>query len=548
MTLSRLTLTALSVAVLVGFADAAAPPARKPAPPNPRMPISGLMPAKAVPDQCVLRYRVSTENEKCQAFVDQALGYFYSYVWMEAVRSFETAIQHDPNCAFAWWGLSRSQERWSRGDAMKSLVKAWELRDHASKREQYLFKAAMEQKGQAPNVGNAEQRVQKAIATIDEMLALYEDDEEGWYFRAQLANDNKLFGGRASSVPFYKALLKVNPLHPGANHELVHFYENFQRPALGWAHAEKYIESSPGIPHAFHMQAHLATRLGRWQKTSDRSARAIELQREYHRREGVKPSEDSQYNHHLETLLISLTHDGRFREAHEIVRECKANNHQPREVFFRLYLAERNYKAALAVAEEIRAGGTRGKKGAALKPDKALASYLTAMVYLEQGEAKRALAEVEVLQGFWRTNKNDRRNELRLYKTQGLYLCMTGDGPAGLKLLQKTVEKTKDQYGHHAWGNGAYYMESWGIGALWAGKLDVAEEAFHEALAHDPGCVRAALGMQVVCERQGRAEEAERYAALARKCWAKADSGRHEAELAILRGDRPFDPSKNDKR
>ena len=76
---------------------------------------------------------------------------------------------------------------------------------------------------------------------------------------AQLANGGRDFGGDVASVPFYKALLKVDPLHPGANHELLHFYEGFRRPALGWTYAENYIKSSPGIPHAFHMQAHLAT-------------------------------------------------------------------------------------------------------------------------------------------------------------------------------------------------------------------------------------------------------------------------------------------------
>jgi Tfp pilus assembly protein PilF len=85
-------------------------------------------------------------------------------------------------------------------------------------------------------------------------------------------------------------------------------------------------------------------------------------------------------------------------------------------------------------------------------------------------------------------------------------------------------------------------MEAWGVGALQANKLDVAEEAFHEALAHDPGSVRAALGMQVVCERQGRPEEVERYAALARRCWAKADPGHLQAELAALRGEKAARP------
>src|SRR5262249_19896378 len=118
---------------------------------------------------------------------------------------------------------------------------------------------------------------------------------------------------------------------------------------------------------------------------------------------------------------------------------------------------------------------------------------------------------------------------------QGLLLCRTGAGEAGVKLLERAVQKTKDDYSHHAWGNGAYYMEAWGVGALAAGKLDVAEEAFLEALAHDAGSVRAALGLQVLCERQHRIAEAKRYADLAHKCWSRAAAKDFDAELSSLR-------------
>ena len=512
------------------------------APPRPAatMPFTKLAPAKLVPEQCVLRYPISTTSPECQAYFDQGLGYLYSYVWMEAARSFETALRHDANCPLAWWGLSRALERWGRGDANKALLRAWELRELASPREQLLIKARMQEKGQLPGVGDGEQRKQKAIATIDELLSLYEDDEEGWFYRAQLAGGSGLFGGQTSSVPFYKALLRINPLHPGANHELLHYYENVQRPALGWIHAENYIRSSPGLPHAFHMQAHLATRLGRWDRTSDRSARAIELQRAYHRRENVKPREDHQYSHHLETLLLSLIHDGRFLEGRAIIKECQEAGFQLRRQFFRLYLAERDYAAALQVADELRRGkadaSSRSRGDRRTGSDKLLGSYLTALVYLKRGEPARALPEIEVLKQAFQHNK-DRKAELNLLEVQGLYLCAVGETEAGLKLLYRTVERTKDDYSHHAWGNGAYYMEAWGIAALQAGKLDIAEEAFHEALAHDPGSVRAALGMQILCERQGRSEEVQRFAALAQRCWQRADPGYLEAERAALRGE-----------
>jgi tetratricopeptide (TPR) repeat protein len=488
--------------------------------------LSDLPPSKIAPDLCLLRYRVSTSSPECQEFFDQGLGYFYSYVWMEAARSFETALRHDPDCAMAWWGLSRALDRWGRGTATEALKRAWELKDHASHREQQLILAGMQEKGLLPGVGDGEARKRAAVATLDNMLALYDDDEEGWYYRAQLAGGAGLFGGQVSAVPFYKSLLRVNPLHPGANHELLHFYENYRRPALGWVYAENYIKSSPGIPHPFHMQAHLATRLGRWAKTADRSAHAIELERAYHKFLNVKPAQDSQFSHHLEILLVSLTHDGRFAEARAIKEEAQAAGYKQWLPWFRLHLAERDWDEALKVADLYR------------KTDKVTASYLTALVYLKQGEPSRALPEIEVLQHAFRDRKNDKQLEYRLWETEGLYMCQAGDPDVGLKLLARAADRSKSDYGHHAWGNGAYYMEAWGVAALLSHRDVIAEEAFLEALAHDPGSVRAALGLQVLCERQGRHDEAERYAELARRDWPKAESRHFRAELSAMRGER----------
>jgi tetratricopeptide (TPR) repeat protein len=489
-----------------------------------KLPLSGLAPARLVPGMCLLHYRVSTASDDCQAFLDQGLGHFYSYSWMEAVRSFETATRLDPECALAWWGLYRALEGWAKRDtATKALLRADALKAHASPREQQLIKASMLEKGHEPGAGDEEARKKAAIATLDNLLAVYDDDEEGWYFRAQLAGGAGGFGGAVSAVPFYKALLRVNPLHPGANHELLHFYETYRRPALGWVHAENYIKSSPGIPHAFHMQAHLATRLGRWDKTSDRSARAVELHRAYQRETNVKPTEDTQFPHHLEILLLSLVHDGRFAEARAIKAESEAASFKHWLPWFRLHLAEGDGSAALRVADLH-------------KKDKVTAAYLRALVYIRQGDAVRALPEIQVLQEAFHRHREDKRLEYRLWETEGLWMCLAGSPEAGLKLLARAVERSKDDYSHHAWGNGAYYMELWGLAALRAGKAEMAEEAFLEALAHDPGSVRAALGLQVLCERQGRSPEAHRYAELARRAWSRADAGRLEAELAALRG------------
>ncbi len=78
-------------------------------------------------------------------------------------------------------------------------------------------------------------------------------------------------------------------------------------------------------------------------------------------------------------------------------------------------------------------------------------------------------------------------------------------------------------------------METWGIAALKCGHYKTAELAFLEALTHDTGSGRAALGMQVLSERQGREEEAKRFSDRAHRIWQQADAGVIDAELEYLR-------------
>lgn len=506
----------------------ARPTPTKPPSVGDKLPITGLAPAKIRSNQCLLTYRISTHSKDCQAHFDQGLGYLYSYVWMEAARSFETAARCDPTCPMAWWGLCRAQEEW-RGSVKESLKKAQELLGNASDRERSLITARLQLKGLIDTLKTDADRRKAAVKTLDLLLALHDDDQEAWFARARLAGDGT-FGfwsseARTAEVPFHKALLKVNPLHPGANHELVHIYEAVHRPALGYPHAEKYIESSPGIPHAWHMQAHLAMRLGRWDQTTDRSTRAIELQRQYHQEMAIKPREDHQHDHHMETLLRALIHDGRFREARALKAEAKAIGYRHTDLWFRLHLAERDWPEAWNLLEEYR------------KRDKTTAAYYAALYHLHRNEPDKAEPEVKSLGEAQEKRKSDKQLERRLNETKGwLMCCQCCRADEGLKLLEAIVKQTKNNYDQHAWGHGAYYMEVWGHAAMCAGRLDVAEEAFLEALAHDPGSAHAAMGLHVLCQRQGRGDEAVRYAALARRCWRNAEVRSFDALLETCGG------------
>ncbi len=77
------------------------------------------------------------------------------------------------------------------------------------------------------------------------------------------------------------------------------------------------------------------------------------------------------------------------------------------------------------------------------------------------------------------------------------------------------------------------------MAALAAGKDADAEEAFLEAIAHDPGSFRGPLGMQVLCERLGRSDEARQYQAMAEKAWQHAEVKVFTEEVAQVRQLKP---------
>src|SRR5262249_19225195 len=198
-----------------------------------------------------------------------------------------------------------------------------------------------------------------------------------------------------------------------------------------------------------------------------------------HKEQEVKPGEAFQFAHHLETLIQALIHEGRFREARQVKADCEKCGFQQRLHWFRLHIAERDWDEAQKIITHY-------------KNDKPMSANLRAVLYLRKGDIEHATPGVNVLAEAYPTKKTDKDLELRLWKTQGGLQCAKGGADGGIKLLAKAVERTKDDYRYHSWGGGAYYMESWGIAALKANRLNSAEEAFLEALAHDAGSVRGA--------------------------------------------------------
>jgi hypothetical protein len=284
---------------------------------------------------------------------------------------------------------------------------------------------------------------------------------------------------------------------------MVHAYEGIDRPALGWQYTEGYRRSAPNMPHAHHMQAHLAMRLGRWQEAIDATRMS--------RRTSLAGFPELDPSHHIDILIRALAHEGRFAEAES---EPKA------------------YRDGLPWARllQLKADGAALEQWAAKRRESNATDgfYIGALAQLDRGDLAAVLPLMANVEEQWKKNPT---NIYRYNEVKGRYLVQSGNVDEGLKLLREAAAKAVKDSGLHSWGGGSYQLEVWGEAALRARRWDEAEEAFHEALAHEHGSILGALGMQVVWEQRGRPERARHYADRAAAIWKDADAGALNRQL-----------------
>jgi tetratricopeptide (TPR) repeat protein len=453
-----------------------------------------------------LQHPISAADPRAQAYYEQGLRCLHSYVTPEGVRNsaavnFHYAASIDPTCAMAYWGLSYCLKDSGPYKPKQAAQRALELaRLHGTDKERRLTAARVLE------LAGGERR-EEFLDALDGAIAVYPDDVEIWVWRGKAQGGFGRNHVPAASIPFQITAHRMAPEHPAPNHELVHAYEMIDRPALGWPYSIGYRASAPNMPHAHHMQAHLAMRLGRWQDAIDATKRS--------RRKAMEGYPELDPSHHIDILIRSLAHEGRFSEA-----EAEPRAYRDGLPWARLLQLKSDQAALAEWAENRRAANV---------PE---GWYMSAIVRLDQDQPEAAM------EFFPRIAEDYEKNKANLYRhheLRGRYLVQTGKPDEGLPLLREAAARAVKDPHLHAWGGGSYVLEVWGEAALRAGRLEEAEEAFHEALAHEHGSILGALGMQVVSEVRNRPELVEHYAARARRIWKDADAGALERQLARLR-------------
>jgi Tfp pilus assembly protein PilF len=488
----------------------------------------------------VLNDPVTTSSKNAQAFYNQGLAYLHSYVWIEAVRSFNQALRDDPNLAMAYLGLSYAYSGLEDDqNARATFAKAQSMSSRAGERERRRIEIRGKQLEAFAEPASLSKHIEFRKA-IDSALAAWPDDAELWLLRGN-AEESQPFGrgqrGGAATIAFYEAALARVRDHFAAHHYLTHTYETIGLADRALKHGEIYARLVPAVPHAQHMYGHDLRRVGRIDEAIAQFEKTKQLEEAYFASENIRPEMDWHYAHNLSLLATAYQYQGRMRECETLLRRMWA---LPKyTAYFGLWgkewpeflIGRGRAGEALAAAEEM----TRSKWAAVRSVGHALAG--SALLELKRPsdsaarleEAKKELAQIS---GSGPLAVTPEMVRPYLDALRGELLLREGKHDEGALVFQDVQRRVRAAHGADAWIQALFRLESMARIARDVGNWKLAEYTAKQMLDHDASYAGTRYALALVAAHNAEKEVARREFNAALKLWGSADADLAEPRQA----------------
>lgn len=286
-------------------------------------------------------YAITTTRPLAQRYFDQGLRLTWAFNHPEAIRAFEEGERLDSTCAMCAWGIALASgpnihlgmDTDAGTRAWKALERAHRHKNRVSARERLLIEALATRYAPVPPVHRAGLDSGWANA-MGRVAAAFPDDQEIQVLHADALMNLRPLDywdavgeerpGTRTILQRLEGVLRVNAIHPGACHLLIHAVEAVH-PRRAQSCAERLAAIMPGAGHLVHMPAHLYLRAGRYAeaiRAAEQAARAdVRLLDET----GAlrRGSYAGGYTaHHLSFLSFALTMTGRSEAAITAAREA----------------------------------------------------------------------------------------------------------------------------------------------------------------------------------------------------------------------------------
>ena len=265
--------------------------------------------------------KITTSSAGAQSYFDQGLRLLYGFNHGSAIRSFKTAVQLDPTCAMAHWGIALA----SGPDINSPVVpppaaeRAWKeislAREHAAaatpvERELIEALAARYANPQPADrspldraYADAMRKVWKKFPQDTDVGVLFAEammDLRPW---DQWTPEGAAQPGTDEIVATLEAVLKLDLNHPFANHLYIHTLEASPHPERAIAAADRLLTLQPGLAHNVHMPSHTYIRVGRWDDAIESNLKAVAASRRFRAVAGPATGALLGYNAHNEHML-----------------------------------------------------------------------------------------------------------------------------------------------------------------------------------------------------------------------------------------------------
>ncbi len=217
-----------------------------------------------------------------EAPFDRAVALLHSFEFGPAIEGFEAAVQADPSCGIAYWGMALGAwgNPFAAGrKAPAQIERGRQTLDRASRSVPATGRERAYLAAVAELYRDAEHRDQGArvMAYRDAMAAVssaHPEDMEAQVFyalalAAAVPATDKTYVDLLKAGEILERLFVAHPDHPGLAHYIIHAYDVPALAPRALAAARRYAEIAPSAPHALHMPSHTFTRLGYWQDSID---------------------------------------------------------------------------------------------------------------------------------------------------------------------------------------------------------------------------------------------------------------------------------------
>ncbi len=261
---------------------------------------------------------VTTPSAKAQLWFDRGLIWTYAYNHEEAVACFQHALEHDPDCAMAHWGVAYAagpnynMPWWRRDDqgretalatAYDATQKALATMDGCTEAEQALIRALPARYPQRTPIEEMQSwdhdfadAMRTAFAAIPGHLALRTIFVEAllnltpwqmWDLKTGLPAEGAATLEAQDALEWAMANDPAAMSHPGLLHLYVHLMEMSPTPEKALRAGDILRTLVPDSGHLIHMPTHIDVLCGHYHNVAHWNAKATEADLKYFEREGA---------------------------------------------------------------------------------------------------------------------------------------------------------------------------------------------------------------------------------------------------------------------